>query len=147
MALSTFIFLWNKQKKGCGKVCLFGPCLTFDLPPHSSKKIVFTKSSWPESLWPPLPLMVVRVDLGDHPAELAEHIGVLTCSAHVLSPASLPGLRTQGNQGLGDVINHQPQPRELGSYSRVLKGFHEQLLDWKIIALCQKIVLMRIYVK
>ena len=58
--------------------------------------------------------MVVRVDLGDHPAELAEHIGVATCSAHVLSPASVPDLRSQGYQGLGDVINHQPQPRELG---------------------------------
>ena len=63
----------------------------------------------------PLLLMIVRVDLGDHSAELAVNIGVLTRSGHVLGPASLSGLRTQWHQRLGDVINYQLQSRELGS--------------------------------
>ena len=60
--------------------------------------------------------MVIRVDLRDKSTQLTVDILVLGGPGHVLPPAGQPGHLPPPHVGLGDVVHHQAEGRELGSW-------------------------------
>ena len=59
---------------------------------------------------------MVRVDLGDEATQFTEDVVMSSSPGHVLPPAGQPGLLPPPHVGLGDVVHHQAQGRELASW-------------------------------